>query len=567
MPYPFLTNSNISRRSVIRGGVLGAAGLTAAALIGCGDDDEEEAAPAAPAASASPAAQAVPPGGTPKAGGEISTIFFRARTSWDPHRATSPIQTQDHWGLVGNSLIVPDPETMLATGDLIKEWEWFGDTTLLGRLDEAAKWQNVKPVMGRKFTAKDAAFNIDRIATRAWSPRQFLFSTLDSVDVVDDNTVQFNLNQPDANFLDSLASLYNAMVAPEVAAGLGDDLNSTGALIGTGPFISESHEDGVGGRYVKNPDYWREGKPYLDAVEYQLVKDDSVQFAMFKAGKIDGPARVYPNSFGVELMKDDDLTVWHSGGEVRGYGGICFAVQKEPFNDERLRHAVHLAHNRQQMIEIQNDGYASLMTPGGRDPSFTIPDSELLKMPGYRVDKTADIAEAAKLVQAATGGSLKLTYHTGQNYAIAAELVQGQLAEIGIETTLKVLPKSGIVTTEQGAANPDFVVQSTTRGGGDTVDHSFLQTFHPSGSQNPYGIDDPTLTAMIDKQRQILDLDARKEAYQEIEHYILDKAYIAPGVRGQGFMFWKSDVKGYRPGLSGGGNVKAHLFEELWLDR
>ena len=156
--------------------------------------------------------------------------------------------------------------------------------------------------------------------------------------------------------------------------------------------------------------------------------------------------------------------------------------------------------------------------------------------------------------------------HTGESYAGQNELVQAQLAPIGIETELKVLPGRGIITTEDGAANEDMVMMATTRGGGDTVDHSFLQTFHPNGTQNPYGIDDPALTPMIDAQRQLLDIEERRDAYRAVERYILDNVYIAPGVRSQGFMFWKSEIMGYRFGLSGGGNVKTHLFEEN-LDR
>ena len=583
-----------SRRALLRGGAVGATGLVAAALIGCDDDDDEPApapaaataAPATPTAAAATATAAAarptatstpPPTPTPtptptpdpdaaKRGGEIVTVFFRSRTSWDPHRATSPIQTNDHWGLVGNNLFVPDPETLLAGGDLVTDWEWRGDTTLVARLDPAAKWQNLPPVNGRPFTAVDAKLNVERIAFRDWSPRAFIFSTLESVDAVDDSTIQFNLSSPDGNFLDALASLYNAMVAPEVIGFSGDNLNDPGSLIGTGPFLSESHEEGVGGRYVRNPDYWRAGRPYLDAVEYRIIPDDSVQFGLFKAGEIDGPARVWPNSFGIELQKDEDLTVRHSNGDFRGYSGVVFAVQKEPFNDIRLRGAVHLVFNRQTLAQFQYEGFASLSTPGGRDPYFTLPDEEIIQAPGYRPEKEEDIATAAQLVQAATGGELEVPQHTGAFYVVQNEVLQAELASIGIKTELKILPRGGIISTEHADANEDFVFQSTTRGGGDTVDHSFLQTFHPGGSQNPYGIDDPVLTEMIEQQRGILDLEARREVYHNIERHILQNVYIAPGLRGQGFMFWKNRVKGYRFGLSGGGNVKAHLFEEIWVE-
>lgn len=603
MPYsPFEMRGILSRRALLRGGAVGAAGLAAAALIGCDGDDDEEPAPApatpaatptaaaaTPEATATPTATAAAPAATPtpratapptptptptptpdpeaeKRGGEIVTVFFRLRTSWDPHRATSPIQTQDHWGLVGNQLFVPDPETLLAVGDLVTDWEWTGDTTLVANLDPAAKWQNIPPVNGRPFTASDAKFNVERIAFSEWSPRAFLFSTLESVDAVDDTTVQFNLKSPDANFLDALASLFNAMVSPEVAELAGDDLNDPRALIGTGPFLSESHEDGVGGRYVRNPDYWRAGRPYLDAVEYRIIPDDSVQFGLFKAGEIDGPARVWPNSFGIQLQEEEDLTVWHSDGAVRGYSGVVYQLQREPFNDWRLRVAVHLVFNRQALAEFQYEGFASLTTPGGRDPYFTIPDEEILAQPGFRPDKEGDIAQAAQLVQAAVGGELEVPQHTGENYVVQNEVLQAELATIGIKTELKILPGGGIISTEHAEANEDFRFQSTTRGGGDTVDHSFLQTFHPGGSQNPYGVDDPDLTAMIEQQRGILDPEERREVYRNVERHILENMYIAPGLRGQGFMFWKNRVQGYRFGLSGGGNVKSHLFEEIWVE-
>ena len=362
-----------SRRTLLRSGAVGATGLVAAALIGCDDDDDEAAPPAATAAPATPTPpqprrrppqprrRPPHPGLRPRlhlrqhrrprrrrrrtptrrsGGGEIVTVFFFARTSWDPHRATSPIQTQDHWGLVGNNLFVPDPETFLAVGDLVTDWEWTGDTTLVASLDPAAKWQPVPPVNGRAFTAADAVFNVERIAFSDFSPGRFLFSSLDSVEAVDDGTIQFNLNQPDANFLDALASLFNAMVSPEVAELAGNDLNDPLALIGTGPFISESHEGRHRRALRQEPRLLAAGRPYLDAVEYRIVPDDTVQFGLFKAGEIDGPARVYPNSFGIELQQEEEFTVWHSGGEVRGYGGVLFAVQREPFNDQRLRLAV-----------------------------------------------------------------------------------------------------------------------------------------------------------------------------------------------------------------------------------
>ena len=565
-------NGRVTRRGFLAGGGALGLGVAGAALIGCSSDDDPTATPTSAATadgSATSAASATPAAtedaGAAKAGGKITTVFFRAIASWDPHRATSPIQVQDHWGMVGNYLFTQDPKTFVPRGDLVESYEWSDDTTLVMNLHPNAVWQDLPPLGGRAFTADDAIFNLTRIRDSEWSPRRSLLSSIAAMEATDEKTVRVTLTAPDANFLDSLSSLYNAMVPPELVEQYSDDLNTPDALIGTGAFLSESHSDGIGGVYRRNPNYWRESRPYLDEVEYRIIPDDSVQFATFKAGEIDGPARVFPNSLAIQLESEPGLTLWQSGGDLRGYAGVGFRVDRAPFDDERLRKAVHLATNRQQLGELLNEGAYGLTTPGGRDPFYTLPDDVLLTLPGYREDKEADLAEARKLVEAA-GGDISIPQHTGETYTPQNEIVKAQLGEIGIETTLSILPGQGIVVTEDGANNPDFVLMATERGGGDTVDTSFLNTFHSAGVQNPYAISDSDLDAKIERQKQLLDPEERRELFNEIERDILDKAYFAPGTRGRGYMFWKNEVKGYDSGLSGGGNVKAHLFQDVWLD-
>jgi peptide/nickel transport system substrate-binding protein len=569
-------NKSIGRRRFLAGGGTLGLGLASAVLIGCSDDEPTPAAtktvvtgtPAATAsaATATAAATAVATeaaGG--KAGGKITTVFFRARASWDPHRATSPIQVQDHWGLVGNYLFTQNPKTFVPEGDLVESHEWTDGTTLILKLHQNAVWQDVAPLNGRGFTADDAIFNLTRIKDSEWSPRAGLLSGIAGMEATDEHTVRIMLTAPDANFLDSLSSLYNVMVPRELVEQFSDDLNTPDALIGTGAFLSQSHTDGVNGIYVRNPNYWRENRPYLDEVEYLIVPDDSVQFAMFKAGDVDGPARVYPNSLAMQLESEPGLTLWQSLGDLRGYAGVGFRVDRAPFNDVRLRKAVHLALNRQVLGELLNDGAYSLTTPGGRDPFYTLPDDVLLTLPGYREDKAADLVEARKLVQAA-GGDISIPQHTGETYTPQNEVVKAQLGQIGIETTLEILPGQGMVVTEHAANNPNFVIMGTERGGGDTVDTAFQNTFHSGGTQNPYGISDPALDAKIDRQKELLDPEERRELFNEIERDILEQVYFAPGTRGKGYMFWKNEVKGYDFGLSGGGNVKAHLYQDVWLD-
>ena len=119
---------------------------------------------------------------------------------------------------------------------------------------------------------------------------RYLLDSVDRIEVVDRYTVKFLLKEPYVWFLSVLAypsSMW--IIAPEVIQQYGD-LKRPETAIGTGPFILERYEPNVKTVFKRNPDYYRDGQPYVDGVEWLVINDESTGLAMYRTGQLDcGP--------------------------------------------------------------------------------------------------------------------------------------------------------------------------------------------------------------------------------------------------------------------------------------
>src|SRR5271165_1551185 len=175
-----------------------------------------------------------------------------------------------------NSLqsIVPD----LATG-----WSWNEDgTELTFPLRQGVKWHDGKP-----FTAADVKCTWDLISGQASeklrvNPRKSSYRNLDQVTTNGDYEVTFHLKRPQPAFLTTLASGYAPIYPCHIPA---RDMRSH--PIGTGPFKFVEFKPNEYIKVTRNADYWKPGRPYLDGIEYTIIKNLSTATLAFTAGKFD----------------------------------------------------------------------------------------------------------------------------------------------------------------------------------------------------------------------------------------------------------------------------------------
>ena len=171
--------------------------------------------------------------------------------------------------------------------------------------------------------------------------------------------------------------------------------------IGTGPFKFVEFKPNELIKVVKNPDYWKPGRPYLDGIEYTIIKNQSTGVLAFVAGKVDMTS---PYFLQVPLIKDIEPA--GAAGDLRA-GAVERAAQRDhqprapPFDNPEMRRAVALTVDRKAFIDTLTQGKgdiggALLPPPEG---IWGMPRDLMEQLPGYDPDVAKNRAEARKIME------------------------------------------------------------------------------------------------------------------------------------------------------------------------
>jgi dipeptide transport system substrate-binding protein len=316
-------------------------------------------------------------------------------------------------------------------------------------LRKGVKWHSNKGYTPtRDFNADDIIFAIERQWKethpyfKVTSPNHSYFNDMGmpklikSLDRVDDYTVRFVLNKPEAPFLSNLAMEYAGVQSKEYADAMlkaGTPEKTDQEPIGTGPFYLVQYQKDAVIRYKAFPQYWG-GKAKIDDLVFSITPDASVRWAKLQKGECH--VMPYPNPADLDaIRKDPKVTVLEQAGLNVGY--LAFNVEKKPFDDVRVRKAVSMAINKKAII----DGVYLSTGVAAKNP---IPPS----MWSYN-DAIKDDAfdpEGAKKLLAAAGmpngfttdlWAMPVQRPYNPNAKRIAELMQADLAKIGVKAEIK----------------------------------------------------------------------------------------------------------------------------------
>jgi len=263
-----------SRRTVFQGAGLSIAGLSTAALVGCGDDDDDDSGNGGqPTIPATIPGGATPSGETPKPGGVFKIHMGGSPRSLDPYFDTFPYNTAVT-DCTNEALLKWSPDFSKIETELASALPEQADAqTFTFKLKPGIKFQNVDPANGRAFTSADVKYSIERQSTDQAGKFQhayYFLNRLDSITTPDDNTIIFKTKAPYAPFLSYIASPWTVMIDRASVEKWGD---LTEHAIGTGPFIFKEWQKDVKIDLVKNPDYRDKSLPYLDGISYIIAVD------------------------------------------------------------------------------------------------------------------------------------------------------------------------------------------------------------------------------------------------------------------------------------------------------
>src|SRR5438105_9767805 len=210
---------------------------------------------------------------TPKRGGVFRIRGEDPVSGLDPHLVVNHHRIATNLSFTHSRLVriksgaQVKPGTMPIEPDLAESWTQPNETTYVFKLRKGVRWHNKPPVNGRELTAEDVKYTYERFLSIAGNPNKPVLEYVDKIEAVDKHTVKFTLKEPNAWFLDLLASTSTWIIAKECVEKFGD-LKKVESVVGTGPWMLERWEPNVKISFVRHPNYFVSGLPYADAVDW-----------------------------------------------------------------------------------------------------------------------------------------------------------------------------------------------------------------------------------------------------------------------------------------------------------
>ena len=552
----------VSRRTLLRGGLLGGAGLAAAALIGCGGDDDDDDTTAGAAtggdstttttqpssggdSGADTAGEGMlvqdpdlpypyqfpePAGKTPKPGGTLRVAATFNVATMDPTKSaaggtiTVPNMVYNRLlGTVGGPR--KDPFKLELEPELAASWERSPDGVVFSfHLRDDVNWQNVEPLNGRPFTAHDAKFAYDLYA--ADGVHRSYWVNIGSIDAADDHTLNVTMANVTADFILPLASRYQTIFPRELV----EDGSIDQRVIGTGPMILDEAEPSSHVTWVKNPDYF-ESEVLLDGAEFSIQPDYASRLASFRVGQVDYAYQLVGSIAEVNVLLRTNPDVAINLNVVdRSSAPFGMNLSNPIFQDERIRQAITLAIDTKLIEELVFDGLAKSLPlqpwPFLFDKEPTVESGQLGRWMGRH-----DPAEAKKLLAAAGSEEMSfgsIYYNYGRPTSDhQTEIVVQSLAEVGITMTSRHLDYTEFNSTlVQG--NLEEACTSCWTAAGYDADNWFFNQVHSASPGNRHRLNDPQVDAWATQQQLELDPDVRKDIHRTMWDYFVEKMYWPP---------------------------------------
>jgi len=552
-------------------------------MVGCGPSEQPA---SSPAGGPSGGAQ----GQQPESGGKATLEVAKERGGKfvmsgsvfgnpnDPHLVIAG-SARNYSPPVANGLLtrdIQDPKNPIVE-DLAKSWEISKDgKTYTFKLHQGVKFHNVAPVNGRELTSEDAKYSLMRmmadpsVIVEKWRPRYQRATEFPklTIDTPDKYTLVINLEEPFAPLLDSIAYVSSLILPREFVEQFPEKVILEG-LIGTGPFMPVDYRHQQLATYRKNPDYWKKDSqggqlPYLDGVDIVLFGDAQAAVAAFRARQID----VFtPNKTNMDVLKKEIPNAKPYISTTAHYLRIVINVTAKPFDDVRVRRAMHLAVDRQQIRDIIGDGITTISGPVTSPlyPDVANTMDWLMSQPGYRQPKTQDIAEAKRLMKEAGYENGFTVEFLGQaTDADTGALLADQLKPLNIAVKVQVLDYNGIIVPRATNGEYQMATAIGTVVGAD-VDSVLAPGFTTGGSRNYSRYSNPAFDDLVRKEQRALTIEERRKYSQEAEKLLLEEAPAIWTTTSIGLMLAQPWVHNANRGIGAGSEYQ--MFGNVWMEK
>lgn len=470
-----------------------------------------------------------------------------------------------------NNLVLFDQQKSLQSMDTIvpelaTSWAWDDTgTKLTFKLREGVNFHDGKP-----FSSADVKCTFDMLLGKSKerlrkNPRAIWYRNVKDVTVNGPNEATFVLEKPQPALLMMLASGYTPIYPCHVSQ---RDMRTK--PIGTGPFKFVEFRGNESIKLAKNPDYWKKGQPYVDAIEFRIISSRSTRMLSFVAKEFD---MTFSSDVTIPLHKDIKTQAPEAVCDLHPqYVSRNLIVNEKaaPFDNPKIRKAMALAINRQAFIDILTEGKGSMggaMLPGP-EGLWGMPKEEVEKMVGYGPDVAKNQEEARKIMtelgySAEKPLRVKISTRDIAIYRDPAVILIDQLKRIFIEGELEVVDTS---QWHAKVARRDYSVGMNLTGvGADDPDINFVENYSCKSERNYTQYCNPEVEKLIDEQSVEKDVEKRKQIVWKIERILNDDVARPLIYHDKAYHCRHPWVKGFTTHKNG--IYSNWRLEDVWLDK
>ena len=450
--------------------------------------------------------------------------------------------------------------------ELANSWSWSEDgTQLTFRLRHGVTWHD-----GRPFTARDVECTWNLLLGRTaeklrTNPRKSWYQNVESVSAYGDDVATLHLKRPQPALLALLASglspVYPCHVPPH-------EMRSH--PIGTGPFKFVEFKPNESIKVVRNPDYWKQDRPYLDGIEYTIISNRSTAILAFIAGKFD---MTFPFQVWVPLLKDVKSQAPQAICDLETTNvarSLIVNHTAAPFDNPDLRRAMALALDRKAFIDILSQGedrIGGLLLPPP-EGTWGLPPEILKTLPGYDPDVEKSRKLARKLMSALGYGpdkplKVKVAARNLQEFRDTSVILMDQLKQIGIDADLDLIETANWFTRlARRNYQIGFIFSLASV---DDPDQILYENYTCGAERNYLGYCDREMEQRFDRQSIETDPEKRKKLVWEIDKRLQEDAVRPIIAHTRQATCWQPWVKGLT--IMSNSVYNGWRFEDVWLDK
>jgi peptide/nickel transport system substrate-binding protein len=469
----------------------------------------------------------------------------------------------------------PFPFPSFMTGCLAESWEIVNDQTMLFNIRKGVHFQNRPPTNGREMDAYDVEYSLMRIAT---SPTSYNYKNypmgrdISTITALDEWTLEITCPP---GMLSRAYSGYvgtQGWVVPREAVEQYGDLRDWRNACGTGPFIVTDYIPDSSITYAKHPNYWQNDPfhpenqlPYVDRFKILIIPDNSTRLAGFRTAKTEQTAGLLLEDK-QQLENTNPEIIW--GRYLTNYWTIGWRVDSKPFDDLRVRKALSMAVDRQEILDsfLNGDGEI-LQTICMNAPEFKhyfrpIEELSTAAQENYTYDP-----EKAKelLAEAGYPKGFKTNIICTSSYVDMLSIIKAYWDEIGVDLELKIMEAGAWTGTYYSGAYD----QMTTFGHNPNRPEMFIQFTHGQ-AMNFSKVNDPYINNLFLESAATLltEPERNAEMVRDGIDYVVAQAYSFTPPTPYNYVGWYPWVKQYTGEISIGSWPHYEIWSKyIWIDQ